>query len=144
MKNESIIVGVIGLLVGVMVTGFAAGQAVNNDNTGMMRMMGMDTSSTQQQPATSHDTMSMANMNEQLKNKSGDEFDKAFIEMMISHHQGAIDMANLVATRAKHDEIKTLSKEIISAQTDEISKMQQWQMDWSYMSSENSMPGMNH
>ena len=31
-----------------------------------------------------------------LKNKTGDDFDKAFIEQMIIHHQGAIEMATLV------------------------------------------------
>lgn len=144
MKKESIMVGVIGLLVGVIVTGFAAGQAVNSNNAGKMRMMGMDTTSSQQQTATSHDTMSMAEMTEQLKNKSGDDFDKAFIEMMITHHQGAIDMANLSTTRAKHDEVKTLSQEIIKAQNKEITDMQQWQMDWGYKTSNDQMPGMNH
>ncbi len=144
MKKESIMGGVIGLLVGVIITGFAAGQAVNNDNTRMMQMMGMDTKRSQQQTATSHDTMSMADMNKVLAGKTDDDFDKAFLEMMITHHQGAIDMANLAPTRAKHEEIKTLSQEIIKAQNKEITDMQQWQMDWGYMTSDNSMPGMNH
>ncbi len=136
MKKESIMVGVIGLLIGVVVTGFAAGQAVNNNNSGMMRMMGMDTSSSQQQTATSHDTMSMADMTEQLKNKSGDDFDKAFVEMMISHHEGAVDMAELIPSRAKHDEVKKLGEAIIAAQTKEIADMKQWQRDWGYSTGE--------
>jgi hypothetical protein len=36
MKKESIVTGVIGLLLGIVIAGFAAGQAVNNNNTGMM------------------------------------------------------------------------------------------------------------
>ena len=136
MKKESIMVGVIGLLVGVVVAGFAAGQAVNNNNTGMMRMMGMDTNSSQQQTATSHDTMSMADMTEQLKNKTGDDFDKAFVEMMISHHEGAVDMAELIPSRAKHDEVKALGTAIIAAQTKEIADMKQWQKDWGYSADE--------
>jgi len=136
MKKENIMVGVIGLLVGVIVTGFAAGQAVNNNNTGMMRMMGMDTNSSQQQPATSHDTMSMADMNKQLVGLSGDDFDKAFVEMMISHHEGAVDMAELIPSRAKHAEIKTLGEAIIAAQTKEIADMKQWQKDWGYSTDE--------
>jgi uncharacterized protein (DUF305 family) len=136
MKKENIMVGIIGLLIGVIITGFAAGQAVNNNNTGMMRMMGMDTDSQQQQTATSHDTMSMADMTEQLKNKTGDDFDKAFVEMMISHHEGAVDMAELIPARAKHSEIKTLGEAIISAQTKEIAEMKQWQKDWGYSTDE--------
>lgn len=89
-------------------------------------------------------SMTMAEMNADLKSKTGDDFDEAFLEMMIEHHQGAIDMANLAATRAKHNEILTLSQAIITAQNREIADMQQWQMDWGYMTNNDSMPGMTH
>lgn len=137
MNKNTIITLVIGLIIGV--GGMLAVSALtSNDNS-------KQAATTEQQTTTTdNSSMSMADMNKQLEGLSGDEFDKAFIEMMISHHEGAIDMANLAATRAKHDETKSLSKDIISAQTGEISKMQQWQMDWGYMSSDNSMPGMNH
>lgn len=136
MNKENIMFGIIGLIAGVAVTGFIAGQAVNNNNTGMMRMMGMDTSSINEQTATSHDTMSMADMTEQLKNKSGDDFDKAFVEMMISHHEGAVAMAELIPSRAKHAEIKELGEAIVAAQTKEIADMKQWQKDWGYSTDE--------
>jgi len=136
MKKENIMVGVIGLLLGVVITGFAAGQAVNNNNTGMMRMMGMDTNTSQQESATSHSTMSMADMSKQLEGLTGDDYDKAFIEMMIDHHEGAVSMAKLSDTRAKHDEVKQLSKDIITAQEKEITEMKQWQKDWGYSSDE--------
>lgn len=136
MKKETIISGVIGLLIGVIITGFAAGQAVNNNQEGMMRMMGMHSVTSEQNTVTSHDDMSMASMTEQLKSKSGDDFDKAFIEMMISHHEGAVNMAELIPSRANHDEIKKLGEAIISAQTTEISNMKQWQKDWGYSSDE--------
>ena len=136
MKKESIMIGIIGLLVGVVITGFAAGQAVNNNNTGMMRMMGVETSKNEQSVATDHSTMSMADMNKQLEGLTGDEFDKAFVEMMIAHHEGAVDMAELIPSRAKHDEVKTLGEAIIAAQTKEIAEMKQWQNDWGYTSDE--------
>ena len=82
--------------------------------------------------ASTHDGMSMGAMNEALKNKTGDEFDKAFIELMTEHHQGAIDMANLIDTRAKHQEIKTLGRGIIAAQTKEIKEMADWAKAWGY------------
>lgn len=136
MDKENIMFGIIGLIAGVVIAGFVAGQAVNNGNTGMMRMMGMDTNSTNEQTATSHGTMSMADMTEQLKNKSGDDFDKAFVEMMISHHEGAVAMAELIPSRAKHDEIKELGEAIVAAQTKEIADMRQWQKDWGYLTDE--------
>lgn len=142
MNKENVMFGIIGLLLGVVIAGFIAGQAVNNNNTGMMRMMGMGTNNSQQKTATSHDTMSMADMSKQLKGLNGDDFDKAFVEMMIDHHEGAVEMAKLSDTRAKHDEIKQLSKDITTAQEKEITEMKRWQQDWGYSS--NEMMNMMH
>ena len=136
MKKESIMVGIIGLLAGLLIAGVIAVLAVNNDNHSMMRMMGMDTNHSHQQDAENHGEMSMSEMTEQLKNKTGDDFDKAFIEMMISHHEGAVAMAELIPSRAKHDEVKQLGEAIIEAQTKEIKDMKQWQQDWGYTSNE--------
>jgi len=141
MNKENIMFGIIGLLVGVVLTGFAAGLAVNNNNTGMMRMMGMNNYNIRE-AATSHSTMSMSEMNNQLAPLSGDEFDKAFVEMMIAHHEGAVDMAELIPSRAKHNEIKQLGEAITAAQTKEIADMKQWQQDWGYSSDE--MTDMMH
>jgi uncharacterized protein (DUF305 family) len=138
MKKESILAGIVGLLVGVLMTGFAAGQAVNNKHAGMMNMMGME-KQMHEQNASGHNDMSMSSMTEQLKKKTGDDFDKAFLEMMISHHVGAVEMAELIPDRAKHEEIKKLGSVIIDAQTKEIADMKQWQKDWGYSASE-----MNH
>lgn len=136
MKKENMLYGIIGLLAGLLIAGLVSVLAVNNDNHSMMRMMGMNTNHTHQQEAESHDTMSMAEMTEQLKNKTGDDFDKAFVEMMISHHEGAIEMAKLIPNRAKHNELKQLSAAIIAAQTKEVEDMKQWQKDWGYASDE--------
>lgn len=136
MNKENVMFGIIGLLLGVVIAGFAAGQAVNDNNSGMMKMMGMETNYSDQQRASNHNEMSMSEMTEQLKNKSGDDFDKAFIEMMISHHEGAIAMAALIPERAKHDELKKLGGDIVQAQTKEIQDMKQWQQDWGYSTEE--------
>ena len=92
-------------------------------------------------PAGSKGHASMADMVQALENKRGDEFDKAFIEQMIEHHEGAIDMARLSASRAKHDEIKDLSADVIRAQQSEIDTMRQWQRDWSYADSDSEHGG---
>ncbi len=136
MSKENTMFGIIGLLLGVVVAGFVAGQAVNNNNTGMMRMIGIDNDNSQQQTTTDHSNMSMVEMNEELELLTGDEFDKAFTEMMIAHHVGAVDMAKLVPARANHDEVKQLGLEIITAQTKEIAEMKQWQKDWGYSDSQ--------
>lgn len=65
---------------------------------------------------------------------TGEMFDRNFIANMIAHHQGAVDMAKQALTNAKHEELKTMANDIISAQETEISQMQQWQKDWGYPS----------
>jgi uncharacterized protein (DUF305 family) len=130
MQKESLFVGIIGLLLGVVLTGFAAGQSVNNSNAGMMRMMGIRTAAVD--TAHMHEAMSMTEMAAALKNYTGDDFDQAFIEMMIEHHEGAVEMAQLAEKQAKHDEIKQLSLNIIKAQEQEIADMKSWQKAWGY------------
>jgi uncharacterized protein (DUF305 family) len=89
---------------------------------------------------SSMSSMSMGDMTADLKGKTGNEFDKAFIASMIAHHEGAIEMAKLSVTSAKHDEIKKLSRDIIVAQEKEIAEMKQWQKKWGY----NTSPDASH
>lgn len=72
--------------------------------------------------------MGMGDM--QLSQDEGVPFDQRFIEAMISHHQGAIDMAKMAVEQAEHDEIRTLAKAVITAQTAEIEQMQHWLTEW--------------
>ena len=137
MNKNTIMTLVIGLVIGIGVT-LGVSALTNTDDSKQA------TVTEQQTTTTDHSSMTMAEMNTQLEKLSGDEFDKTFIEMMTAHHKGAVAMAELIPSRAKHDEIKTLGQAIIAAQTKEIAEMKQWQMDWGYMTSDNSMPGMNH
>jgi len=84
------------------------------------------------QRAGGHLSMSMDDMMAELENKTGDDFDKAFIEMMIPHHEGAIEMAKAAKQSAKHDEIRTMADDIIAAQQTEIDMMRGWQREWGY------------
>lgn len=83
-----------------------------------------------------HSAMGMedanAGMMNQLNGKTGDEFDKAFLEQMIAHHQSAINMAAPGKTNAQHQEVKDLTAAIVTAQTKEIQQMNQWQKAWGY------------
>jgi uncharacterized protein (DUF305 family) len=58
------------------------------------------------------------------------EFDKRFIDEMIAHHEGAIDMANQALKNSEHQEIKNTANDIISAQSNEINQMKQWREEW--------------
>jgi len=132
-----------GLLLGVVITWAVTASAVNSQNTGMMKMMGMK--SAYGTPSIvggmDHDMMdhssdmadmSMNVMTNELRGVTGDQFDKQFIASMIAHHQGAIEMATAAKNQAKHQEIKNMADDIISAQSAEITKMEQWRKEWGY------------
>lgn len=78
------------------------------------------------------DDMTMGDMVGMLEGKTGDDFDRAFIEGMIPHHQGAIDMAELALENAGHSEIRDMARAIISAQESEINQMHEWQRAWGF------------
>lgn len=61
--------------------------------------------------------------------KDGD-FDLAFVQMMIPHHDGAVEMSKEALAKAQHPEIKTLSNQIIKVQQEEIKMMQNWEKAW--------------
>lgn len=54
--------------------------------------------------------------------KMNGDFDAEFAGMMIEHHQGAIDMANIELKSGTDQTMKTLAQNIITAQTEEITK----------------------
>lgn len=62
--------------------------------------------------------------------KSAEDFDKAFIEEMIPHHQMAVMMAQMLESTTNRGEMKQLAKDIISAQTKEINLMREWYRSW--------------
>ncbi len=72
----------------------------------------------------------MNGMVSNLKDKRGEDMDLAFLEGMIVHHQGAIEMAKIVVEKTKRPEIKKMAEDIISAQSDEITTMKGWLSNW--------------
>lgn len=59
-----------------------------------------------------------------LEAASGSAFDTMFLEMMIEHHKGAIEMAKTEMTDGQNADAKDLAEEIITAQESEIAEMQ--------------------
>lgn len=57
-------------------------------------------------------------------------FDRAFIDAMVAHHQGAIRMARIELAEGDDDETKSLASAIITAQTAEIEQMNEWRTQW--------------
>jgi uncharacterized protein (DUF305 family) len=55
--------------------------------------------------------------------KPSGDIDHDFVEMMVPHHQGAIDMAIAVLRYGRNQQIKRLAQEIIITQQQEIAAM---------------------
>ncbi|MEU6702104.1 DUF305 domain-containing protein [Pseudonocardia sp. NPDC046786] len=61
----------------------------------------------------------------QLEQADGAAFDRMFLEMMIAHHEGAVQMAQTELADGNNPEAKTLAQQIIDAQQAEIGQMRQ-------------------
>jgi uncharacterized protein (DUF305 family) len=55
---------------------------------------------------------------------TGTAFDRMFLQMMIVHHQGAIDMSQTELTQGSNPATRQLAQKIINAQQAEITEMQ--------------------
>jgi len=84
-----------------------AGMDENMDDAGGMMMSGM---------------MSAADM-ARLGEASGTDFDRMFLEMMILHHEGAIEMAEQELADGKYQPTKDLAQAVITGQQAEIEEM---------------------
>jgi uncharacterized protein (DUF305 family) len=62
---------------------------------------------------------------EQLGAGEGADFDRMFLQMMISHHEGAIQMAQVEQGEGENSQAVELAEEIEAAQTEEIMQMQE-------------------
>ena len=68
----------------------------------------------------------MKDMNEM----EASHFDDHFLNMMTSHHEGAVTMSKEAQQKAEHAEIKQLADRIIKAQAPEIEQMKKWKTAW--------------
>lgn len=110
MQKDKIIIAVAALAVGILVGSYLLpGSTQSRMSYGMMG-------------GRSFDNKERGGMRQNI--------DKHFIEEMIPHHQGAIDMAKLAETKATRSEIKNLAKDIIETQSKEIADMKAWYKEW--------------
>jgi Domain of unknown function (DUF305) len=86
---------------------------------------GHDMKAMKDMPKNIYDS-AMEKMHNDMMVKPTGNADIDFVNGMIPHHQGAIDMAKLVARKGTDPEIKKLAETIIEAQKKEISTMKTW------------------
>lgn len=90
------------------------------------------TSDTQNTKTTQQTTNDEKTTDSKYATLYGDEFDEAFIADMLAHHDGALNMAEQAGAATAHEEIRTLSTNIIQTQGQEVMKMREWQKEWGY------------
>ena len=92
----------------------AWGEDISPDDHGGMDMGGMDMNG-----------MSQEEIMTQLDALSGAEFDQAFLEAMIAHHEGAMGMSEQQLADGQNPDAVTLAEKIIDDQQTEITEMQE-------------------
>ena len=96
--------------------------------TGMMGAMGMEEMDIESMPEHVQDNMrrmmiSMPAMHDGMMNENADV---AFACGMIAHHQGAIDMAQVLIAHGEDPQMLALANTIIAAQVAEMEEMRNW------------------
>ena len=108
-KNNILTIGLIALIIG-LVAGYFTG--------------------TSRSPVASNMHGAMGGMMMGLEGKTGDALDLAFLNEMIVHHEGAVEMAQTLLRGTKRPELTKLGNDIITAQTQEIGMMKDWRKEW--------------
>lgn len=62
---------------------------------------------------------------QQLKALSGEEAERLYLELMIEHHRGGVEMAEAVLARSNYDSVVRLAEGMVAVQDSEIEVMQQ-------------------
>lgn len=66
-----------------------------------------------------------------LMTAEGEEFDLMFIDMMIRHHEGAIESSQDVLADGQSPQVADLAEDIVAEQESEIEQMREWESQWS-------------
>lgn len=57
-------------------------------------------------------------------------YDLQFIDTMIHHHEGAVEMAEMVLRKSSNAELKNFAQKIVDDQKKEIAQMKEWREKW--------------
>jgi uncharacterized protein (DUF305 family) len=117
----------------IAATVMIAAAACGGDDKGMSGHSMGGSSASPSTPASAPASMVAPEHNDQ---------DVTFAQMMIPHHQQAVEMAKLAATRTKSTEVTNLAQQIERAQDPEIKMMTGWLKQWGLPIDQTGMDGM--
>jgi uncharacterized protein (DUF305 family) len=115
-KNNALVIGLLTLILGLVIGYFVGTSRPQYQQTPVSTSAGM------------HGAMGGMMMG--LQGKTGDALDLAFLDGMIIHHEGAIEMSQALLNGTKRPELIKLGNDIITAQTGEIQMMKEWRKVW--------------
>lgn len=104
------------------------GNQAGGMGSAMMQMMGMGSVDLESMPEHVQENMRrmMISMPAMHEGMMIEDADVAFACAMIVHHQGAIDMAEVLLEHGDDPQMRALAEEIIAAQVSEIEQMTTW------------------
>lgn len=76
--------------------------------------------------------------------QAGSESDITFAQLMIPHHEQAVQMADMALQKATTPEVQQLAQQIKDAQDPEIQQMRGWLTAWGAPEQMDGMDGMDH
>ncbi|MES2643957.1 MAG: DUF305 domain-containing protein [Myxococcota bacterium] len=85
------------------------------------------TGTTEMSPAMQGYKQSMDTMHEAMMKPMTGNVDQDYAQMMIAHHQGAIDMARVELQYGTDPTLKQMAQTVIDEQGKEIDALKQWQ-----------------
>jgi len=129
------------LTVALAAFGAACNQTSNISTNSSMNQNMMNGNSmnhnTMNHNAMNHNAMMNSNMSgmnhgdmKSSPNAAAQPYDLQFLDTMVHHHQGAVDMAKMVDGKTDNAELKKFAAAIIADQNKEIAQMKEWREKW--------------
>lgn len=112
------------LIAGIVALASTCAYAVQHDHTD--HHAGHGSAQTSDSPSTQAYKAANDDMHKDMDIAYTGDADVDFIQGMIPHHQGAVDMAKIVLEHGKNPETRKLAQQIIAAQEKEIAWMKDW------------------
>jgi len=78
----------------------------------------------EEQPFLSENATAMHKMMADMTIKPTGDIDRDFVEMMVPHHQGAVDMAKAELKYGRNEQLRRLAQQIVATRQGEITVMQ--------------------
>ena len=63
-------------------------------------------------------------------NAAAQAYDLQFLDTMIAHHEGAVEMGKAAEMKTQNPELKRFAAQIVTDQTREIAQMKRWREQW--------------